>query len=227
MTSLKDNENIFVLGLFLGITGLLSALVLAVASDLTAGPREEARQRDYNAALKSVLPDFDNLPGENTCTVKSPAGWEVTFSGATLDGKLVGVAGSAANPSGYAGPIEALAGLAPDGTMLKLLITSQNETPGLGSEVCVRKFRRTIFNLFDPAPDGVAPNPLLDQFTGKIAKSPGRWRVKSDGGNFDARTGATITSKAVVQLANEISCTFNMNRAEILGKLGGNRGGEK
>ena len=104
MKRLRDNENIFVLGIFLGLTGLLSAMVLAAASQLTAEPRRAAKQRDFSAALRSVMPEFDNRPGENTFTVKSPAGWDVEFCGALRDGKLVGVAGSAANPGGYAGP---------------------------------------------------------------------------------------------------------------------------
>ena len=40
---LKDNENLVVLGIFLGVTGVLSALVLAVVSTLTARPIAEAK----------------------------------------------------------------------------------------------------------------------------------------------------------------------------------------
>ena len=226
MKRLRDNENIFVLGIFLGLTGLLSAMVLAAASQLTAEPRKAAKQRDFSAALRSVMPEFDNRPGEASCIVKSPAGWDVEFFGATCGGKLVGVAGKAANPGGYAGAVEGLIGLDPDGKILKISITSHHETPGLGAEVCSRKFRRTIFNLFDPKPEGVAPNPLLDQFEGRSASAPGQWSVKRDGGEFDARTGATVTSRAVTLLANEISCTYTIRRAEIIGRICG-KGEEK
>ena len=49
--------------------------------------------------------------------------------------------------------------------------------------------------------------------------------MKRDGGEFDARTGATVTSRAVTRLANEISCTYMIHRAEILARIGGK--GEK
>lgn len=38
--NLKNSENLWVLGLFLGIIGLVSALILAVVSNLVAGPIE-------------------------------------------------------------------------------------------------------------------------------------------------------------------------------------------
>ena len=41
---LRDNENLFVLGIFLGMTGLISALVLALTFQLTAKPVEEAKK---------------------------------------------------------------------------------------------------------------------------------------------------------------------------------------
>ena len=57
---LKDNENLVVLGIFLGITGLLSALILAVVSNLTARPIDAAKASRENSALKQVLPEIDN-----------------------------------------------------------------------------------------------------------------------------------------------------------------------
>ena len=57
---LKDNENFVVLGIFLGLTGILSALILAVFSTLTAKPIAEAKAARENRALRQVLPEFDN-----------------------------------------------------------------------------------------------------------------------------------------------------------------------
>ena len=41
---LRDNENIIVLGAFLGITALISGLVLALAAQITQKPIEEMKE---------------------------------------------------------------------------------------------------------------------------------------------------------------------------------------
>ena len=64
---LKDNENLVVLGVFLGITGVLSALILAVVSNLTARPIAEAKALRETAALKQILPEFDNDINAKVC----------------------------------------------------------------------------------------------------------------------------------------------------------------
>ena len=106
-----------------------------------------------------------------------------------------------------------------------VLITAQNETPGLGANVCQRQFRKTIFNLFDKRPEGLAPNPVLDQFSGKVAEKGKHWRVKKDGGSIDYVTGATITSRAVTELTDKVAQCYLADGAEIraeLEKAGGN-----
>ena len=198
---LKDNENIIVLGVFLGAVGLLSALLLAVISHVTAAPIASAQITQQKKAMSFVLPEFDNDPTVNACEFKTSSGWNVKFMGAKKSGKLVAVAAIGSNPGGYAGNIEMLMGIAPDGKILATLITANNETPGLGANVCERVFRKTIFNITKPAPSGLAPNTYLDQFHGKTASEASAWKVVKDGGAFAYRTGATITSNAITQLA--------------------------
>lgn len=156
-----------VLGLFLGIIGLVSALILAVVSNLVAGPIEQAELRNTNQALRQILPPFDNQPSEKRVEFTSPNGWPVSFMAAVKDGKVVAVAAEATNPQGYAGNIQALIGLETDGAIRAVLITKQNETPGLGANVCQRKVQKTVFTLFDKPAEGLAPNKILDQFDGK------------------------------------------------------------
>ena len=61
---LRETENIVILGIFLALTGLVSALVLAVVSGVAAGPIKAAELRNATAALKDVLPAFDNEPSQ-------------------------------------------------------------------------------------------------------------------------------------------------------------------
>ena len=211
---LKNNENLVVLGLFLGATGLLSALVLAVFSGLTAEPIAKAEMRRENQALLQVLPAFDNNINEKKLKIKTPAGWDVTLRAAKKDGRLCGYAADCINPRGYAGNIRMLAGLTPDGKIRALLITEQKETPGLGAEVCKREFRKTIFNLTSPVPEGLPPNVYLDHYNNKTVPAGG-WKVQKDGGDAPFVTGATVTSRAIAHSASEIALAFQKHQREI------------
>ena len=217
---LKDNENLIVLGLFLGAVGLLSALVLALVSYVTAKPIADAKAAQQRKAMSQVLPAFDNDPSQLVFETVTPSKWQVKFMGAKKDGKLVAVAAAAVNPNGYGGDIEMLMGIAPDGKVLAALVTRQSETPGLGVNVCTRNFQKTITNICKPHPAGLAPNIYLDQFNGKVADDK-EWKTRKDGGNCEYRTGATITSAAVIKLAYEIDRAYMLNQKEILSRMGG------
>lgn len=240
MSRLKNCENFLVLAVFLGITGLISALILAWVSGLTRGPIEAARAQRFNRSLREVMDGvaFDNDPAVCVSTETSPSGWKIEFFGIKNQGRLVAVVARGANPTGYSGPIQGLVSMEPSGKISKVVITEQTETPGLGAEVCTRKFQRTIFNLGEQ-PKGLAPNVILDQFTGmtvfdKSDWKPGRkggkvhartgatatrWKVVQDGGSIIARTGATVTSRAVARLVYEMALTYAENRTEIMSAL--------
>ena len=215
---LKDSENVLVLGGFLALTGILAGLILAYFSDLTAAPIAAAKTRSTNEALQSVLPAFDNNPGE--LTVEQGG---VKFYLALKDGKLAGVAGEGRG-KGYGGDITALVGILPDGAVRTVLITGQTETPGLGTVVCERKVTKTIFTLFDKsasAPAGqLPPNRILDGFAGERAVAGQPWKVQKDGGKFAYQTGATVTSRAVTDLVYQIDLAYRQAAKEILAAAG-------
>jgi len=220
---LRECENFWVLGLFLGAVGLISAAVLALVSGVTAPAIARSAERAKSAALKRLnLPEFDNAPSKETYVVASADG-DIVFMAVRRGGKLVGFAAEAETRSGYAGAIRELVGFDRNGRILAVLVTEEKETPGLGKNVCERKFKRTIFNLFKPVPPGLPPNAILDQFTGRVAGDKTDWRVKKDGGDFDFRTGATVTSRAVTQLAGTISGAFAKNRKAIFAAFGEQR----
>jgi electron transport complex protein RnfG len=227
MKKLKETENIFVLGIFLGVCGAIAALVLAYFADLTREPIKKMKMQAVNNALKEVLPAFDNSPGDNTFKKDG-----VIFYGAMKDGKLVAVAASGFTMKGYSGKIVAMVGLELDGKVRTIalvdgkrlsavLITEQKETPGLGTVVCERKRQKTIVSIFKkPGKDANLPpaNKILDQFADKKAgETP--WQVTKAGGKFDYMTGATISSKAVTGVVYKIARTFAVNQKEIIKEL--------
>jgi electron transport complex protein RnfG len=124
----------------------------------------------------------------------------VTYYLGRRQGRLVGVAFEVVAEKGYGGPIALMVGVAPDGTVLHLEVLAQSETPGLGNRIEEVGFRR--------------------QFAGKrLAEA--RWRVKKDGGDFDQLSGATISSRAVVEALAAGLRTYRRHAADILaGKAG-------
>ena len=204
---LRDSENIWVLASFLGITGLLVALILAVVSKLTEEPIRQAGLRNELSMFKELnLPEFDSV----NKTPFSVSG--VEYTAALKDGKIVGYIAKSSTRSGYSGQMRALTGLDTDGKILAVQIVEHKETPGLGAAVCERKFQRTVFNLFKPRPSGLPPNAILDQFQGRAAGKNSSWKITKDGGNFAFRTGATVTSRAVVEMVNAAAVNFKTAR---------------
>ena len=76
--------------------------------------------------------------------------------------------------------------------MLGVRVIAHKETPGLGDKVELRKSN------------------WIKQFTGLSLNNPTKdnWKVKRDGGVFDAFTGATITPRAIVTASQQILTLF-------------------
>lgn len=85
-----------------------------------------------------------------------------------------------ASGSGYGGDIDILVGLDSDFKIKDISILTQTETPGLGAKITESTF--------------------TDQFKGLSADEVA---LKSNNGMIDAITGATISSKAVVDTVRE------------------------
>lgn len=106
-----------------------------------------------------------------------------------------------------------------------MLITAQGETPGLGANVCERKFSKTIFNFFQPTPEGLPPNWFLDQFDGKTAAKNSGWKVKKDGRRHRLRDRCDRDQPGDHQTGSDASSVFAANRTELLAKLAPAEGG--
>ena len=89
-------------------------------------------------------------------------------------------------PDGYSGRIDLLIAVRASGELVAVRVTKHRETPGLGDYI-------------DPKKDKNKAHPWIKQFDdtgfGKIPRE--EWRVKKDGGRFEARAGATISARAV------------------------------
>ena len=156
------------------ITLLASAGVGAVHM-ITEEPIAEARVKATREALKQVLPEFD----ETEDTALTVENLPVTVHTASEKGRVVGYAVESMTKNGFSGVIRLMVGFAPDGQILNIRVLEQAETPGLGTKMVD------------------AGNPLEKSFVGR---NPAQMKlgVKKDGGDVDALTAATISSRAYV-----------------------------
>lgn len=163
---------------------LAAGLSLGFVNDLTAGPKAAAKLAKKINALKDVLPEFNNNPLDEVQMFTSDKLKDsIELYPATMDGQFVGAAVVGGSEKGFSGLIKLMVGFNPKGEIIDIVVLEQKETPGLGTKI--------------------KDEPFLQQFRNK---SPNDFnlKVKKDGGDVDALTGATITSRAfgeAVQLA--------------------------
>jgi electron transport complex protein RnfG len=115
-------------------------------------------------------------------------------------GQPVGVVLEAIAPDGYSGEIGLIVGIDAHGVLTGVRVIRHRETPGLGDYI------------------EIAKSPWVSQFAGKSLDNPApeAWRVKKDGGAFDARAGATVTPRAIVKAVHDALEYFEMQRATLL-----------
>jgi electron transport complex protein RnfG len=213
-----SSENVKITPLVLS-TGLISCVATALMAwvfVITEAPIATTQQQKNTASLSQVLPAFDNQPTKESVALNG-----VTFYAARKNGQITGFAGETISTKGYAGEISVLAGLKPDGTITTVLVTKQSETPGLGTVVAERIREKTISGIIAGKKEtGLPPNKILDQFNGmKAVAGQTPWAVKKDGGDLDAITGATITSRAVGGAVFTIAETFAQNKEQLLKEI--------
>ena len=152
---------------------LACSALLAGVYALTAEPIAAAAAAKNEAAIKEVLP-------ETAVTIEEER--TVDFEGASYaynlaydeKGDVVGCAINVA-PVGFGGPIAIKVGFDRNGVICNTKVLSQAETPGLGAKCVEPSFSDQFKN--------------WDQSQKKLS-------VKKDGGDVDAITASTITSRA-------------------------------
>lgn len=162
-----------------GITLVASAGV-GVVNMITAEPIAQAKQAATKAALTEVLPSFDGTTSEELTIDEMP----ITVYTATKGGAVAGYAVQTMTKQGFSGVVRLMVGFTPEGEVVNVNVLEQSETPGLGTKM---------------ADEG---NPLLMSVKGQKLEEKklvdGKLAVRKDGGDVDALTAATISSRAYV-----------------------------
>ncbi len=157
--------------------------VLGLVNTATEKPIEDARQQALATAITEVLPPFDSSPAA-TATEGADG---TTIYPAFVGDSLSGVAVESYSDAGFSGRITILCGFGSTGTLIDYRVTGSTETPGLGAKAD-SWFR-----------DGDAD----------IRGTRAPLAVRADGGEVDAISGATITSRAFVEAVNRARSAFN------------------
>lgn len=174
-----------------GITFIASAGV-GLVYQVTKEPIAQAAEAATREALTKVLPAFDQTTMESTTIDDLPVD---VYTAKSSGGDVVGYAIKSMTKQGFAGVIEIMIGFTPEGEVVNVNVLSQSETPGLGTLM---------------TEDG---NPLLLSIQGKRL-SDVDLRVKKDGGDVDALTAATISSRAYI---DAVSRAFKAYKNETKG----------
>ncbi len=166
--------------LTLFIITAVAAVALASVYNLTKEPIENVKKQNLKNAIGVVIPEAQNGNFDDFEKITVPAAdgsGEITMYKVVVDGKFVGMAVQTFSMKAFAGYISIMVGFRPDGTIIDSDVLEHKETPGLGDKSSKRS---SSWN---------------EQF---IGKNPATYKlkVKKDGGDVDAITAATITSRS-------------------------------
>lgn len=174
---MKKLESTFINMLIsLTLVALAAGVSLAYMNELTKGPKEESRRLKKLNAIKSVLPEITNDPfTEKVSFALEGEKDSLDFYPGKINDELKGMAISTYTNKGYSGLIRLMVGFTTEGNIKNIVVLEQKETPGLGTKITSESF--------------------VSQY---LDKNPGEFNmtVKKDGGEIDAITGATITTRA-------------------------------
>ena len=179
--------------MLLSLTGicLVAGAILAGVNEFTAGPIAVAKAAALEEAIKAVAPEFDNKPTEEAYMAVTADGDSLKIYPAKKGSETVGGAVESNTSKGFGGVVKVIVGFDLQGTILNYSVLEHAETPGLGAKMHewfrMEKGQQSI--LGRTIPDGGL-------------------KVSKDGGDVDAITAATISSRAFLDAVNRAYSAF-------------------
>ena len=187
--AVKSNLTNMVLCLF--TTCLVCGAILAGVYALTAAPIAETSAKILRASIGAVLPEGGELSEPQEASLEGQ-----TYEYYTLkqDDEVVAYAVKS-TVVGFGGPLTLMVGVTSDGVVYNTSVLAHSETPGLGAKCNTDEKFMAQWKGFDT--------------TEKILS------VKKDGGDVDAITASTITSRAYTQaVANAVALAAFLKGAD-------------
>lgn len=177
---------------------LISSAAVGGVYMITKEPIEQAKVAAVNDALNQVLPEYEATTSQTIEVNSLP----IVAHTATVADKAVGYAVESISKNGFGGTVRLMVGFDTAGKIININVLEQKETPGLGTKM---------------TDEG---NVLLASFKDKNA-SEINMTVKKDGGDVDALTAATISSRAyseavaVAYEAFKVACGWQTTAGDV------------
>lgn len=150
--------------------------LLAAVYEKTRAPIEAAAGARRLEAARAVIQLPPEAPAPQPAVIGGVTNNDVFV--AWQDGRVVATAIEGRSPNGYGGDIELMVGIsAVSNTVIDYRVLQASETPGLGTKIAAPLFM-----------NGIRGRPL-----------DAKWKVRKDGGDVDAITAATISSRAACE----------------------------
>ncbi len=199
---MKDTIKMIVV---LTLIATLAGLGLALMNEATQADIEDNARRAILDAIHQVLPDadppnacqrydaiFDNEPDRDAVCIEG-----ATVFRARKGKDVVAMAMEVVGDNAYSGTISALVGLRmDDGMLMGIKVLAHAETPGLGSLISDCQL-------------------MSGQMVGHTPSSI-KWAVKKDGGDIDQLTGATISTRAMINAVAKAQAMWRDHRQTII-----------
>ena len=184
--------------LVLTLVAVIMGGILAFVNHLTEGPIAEQKEKALADGIKTVM-CVDNLQVAKTDEVKQndAKGKEMTFTVYQIQDAQGNDLGAAVESTtmGFGGDLKVLVGFDTKGTILGYTLLEHAETPGLGAKAD---------KWFQKGQKG--------DIIGKNPAEP--LTVSKDGGQVDAITASTITSRAFLLAVNNAYKAYKATPAE-------------
>ena len=198
MGKLKSSYKNMLLSLF--FICLLAAGLLAKVNDMTEAPIAEAKALKLEEAIKNVVPAFDNNPVAESYKVVTDGGDSLLVYPAKMGDDIVGFAVNSYSNNGFSGNIQVMVGFDTQNSIVNYAVLSHAETPGLGSQM-VDWFKPQVqeFSLIEKLFGfQVKQSEANSSIIGKNPETT-KFEVTNDGGDIDAISASTITSRAFLE----------------------------
>lgn len=162
----------------LTLIAIIAAGALAAVFSVTKDTIEQAKAKKTQDAIKAVLPTFASIEDAivDGCPIHKAYDANHNFVGAAVE---------AQDDNGFGGAVKVMVGFDKSGNIVDYSVLEQKETPGLGTKM-VEWFKKGNKG------DISGKNPATNNIT-----------VSKDGGEIDAITASTISSRAFLRAVNK------------------------
>ncbi|MDC1106667.1 RnfABCDGE type electron transport complex subunit G [Prolixibacteraceae bacterium] len=175
-----------------------SGAILGLMNQLTTDAISMSQKKAQEEAIASVLPRFEKLGKSYMAAVDGEKDSLNIFPALNEQGVIIGLAVKTYTNSGFSGNIQIMVGFDKENKISGFQVLQHQETPGLGSKM--QEWFSTPKEGKKNSIIGLDPNKAI-------------LTVSKDGGDVDAITAATISSRAFLDAVSRATKAINNSKS--------------